>query len=241
MPMLQQLLEVLPKQTGAIATLEALLGAILGLLFWVFGARYSRTIITLLTVSIGGVAGMMAPRWLGWDVNTMATAIGGAIVLGLTGFGLHRIWVGIGLGWLLAAWALIGAWVGCRNGGHFSWPQGSKTAAEFLTTLWNNLPDDTRRLGPFVAGAAGLAGLITAVLWPRIATVILYSALGVSIVTAMALWAIGSRTIQWPVFLPATTETQSAMLAALAVIGAVVQWQMAAGKQPAADKQQESE
>src|SRR5687768_5279625 len=106
-PMLQQLLALMPKEAGTFGLVVTVAGTLAGLVLWLVGARFSRPLITLCTVALGGAVGMMLPRWCGWTVNGMGTAVGGAIVLGVSGYVMHRFWVGIGLGLVMCCWAAL--------------------------------------------------------------------------------------------------------------------------------------
>src|SRR5687768_9084266 len=109
--MLLELLSLLQRDTDRAALIFAVGGATLGAGLWLLGARYSRAMIALLAVAIGGLLGVTLPRWYGLTISTQATAVGGAVVLGLSGWLLHRVWVGLGLGLVFAAWAALGTWV----------------------------------------------------------------------------------------------------------------------------------
>src|SRR5215218_9169883 len=109
--MVQQLLPLLPKEIGQAALIAALVGTFIGVGLWLAGARFSRPLITLVTVSLGAVIGRALPGWMNWNVNSMAASVGGAVVLGMSGYVMHRVWVGLGLGLLLACWAALGTWV----------------------------------------------------------------------------------------------------------------------------------
>src|SRR5437870_5881909 len=108
--MVQELLALLPKEVGTLALVLAMTGTLAGAGLWLAGARFSRSLITLVLVSIGGWTGLFLPRWLGWTIDGWAPAIGLALGMGASGFFLHRFWVGIGLGVVLAAWAGFATW-----------------------------------------------------------------------------------------------------------------------------------
>jgi hypothetical protein len=88
--------EIQPVITGFAAAL-----AILGVILWLLGACFSRSLITLAAVAIGTWLGLHVPRWFGISAGTWATAVGGALIFGVSGyifhntvvrFGLHSLW-----------------------------------------------------------------------------------------------------------------------------------------------------
>jgi hypothetical protein len=100
--MLQEWLARLPQDAGPRGLACALLMAVAGLVLWLVGARFSRSIFTLLGVAAGAWVGLRVPRWMGWEIDAMAIAIGGALVLGLAGYlavvaGLHDVYVLAGI------------------------------------------------------------------------------------------------------------------------------------------------
>src|SRR5215210_483453 len=181
--MVQQLLPLLPKEIGQAALVAALIGTAMGALLWLLGARFSRPLITLLAVSIGAVVGRALPGWMNWNVNTMAASVGGAVALGMSGFVMHRVWVGLGLGLLLACWAAIGVWLFAAAGAELAWPavDATTTLQSFGQGVCQNLPDKVRMLLPYACGGAMISGFLSSLLWPRVAVVSLYSALGTSL------------------------------------------------------------
>ena len=86
-------------------------GAVVGAVLWLAGARFSRTLVGLVTVSLGAFLGMEMPRYFGWGVSGAGPAVGMALILGLSGYIMHRFWIGVGLGTVLAAWAFLATWV----------------------------------------------------------------------------------------------------------------------------------
>jgi hypothetical protein len=230
--MVQQLLPLLPHDIGQAALVAALFGTLVGAGLWLAGARFSRPMVTLLAVSIGAVLGRALPTWMEWNVNSMATAVGGAIVLGTSGFILHRVWVGLGLGLLLACWATLATWVFAGDGAAPTWPpmDATTTLTSFVHGAWANVPENVRKLLPYACGGAMISGLMPALLWPRVAVVLLYSSLGTSLLVGMGLIAIENGRPQWITIVPAQTWAQITTLLGIVAFGAVVQWQMAPAK-----------
>src|SRR5688572_12193485 len=102
--MFHQLISWLPQDAATTRGLViALAVAAAGLLLSVVGARFSRSVYALAAVAAGAWVGLRVPRWTGWELDVMATAIGGALVLGFSGYLLHRAWVGLTLGLMLAS------------------------------------------------------------------------------------------------------------------------------------------
>src|SRR5829696_7762977 len=103
--MIQQLLGLLPRDIDAVALLIAVAGALLGGVLWLGGSRFSRTLMTLISVSTGALVGLQVPKWYALGLEGWATAVLGALVFGISGYALHKVWVGMGLGLVLAGWA----------------------------------------------------------------------------------------------------------------------------------------
>lgn len=236
--MLQQLLALMPREVGTLGLIIAIAGTLAGVLLWLVGARFSRPLITLCTVALGATVGMMLPRWCDWSVSGMGTAVGGAVLLGISGYWLHRFWVGIGLGVVLSCWVALGTWTLLGGDAQWTWPEPDETstAMNYLTTAWESLPPDVTHALPFTCATAMLSGLVAAVLWPRVGLVMLYSVAGVSLLVGMGLLAIEFGRPQWMNLVPAQESSQLLLLAGLVIFGALVQWwQMSA---PAAAKKE---
>lgn len=225
--MVQQLLPLLPHDIGQAALVAALFGTLVGVGLWLAGARFSRPMITLLGVSLGAILGRALPGWMTWNVNTMAASVGGAVVLGMSGYVLHRVWVGLGLGLLLACWAMLATWTFAGEGATPTWPavDASTTLGSFARIAWDTVPPPVRRLLPYACGGAMMSGFLTSLLWPHMAVVLLYSALGTSLLVGMGLLAIENGRPDWITVVPAHTWAQATTLLCLVAFGAVVQWQ----------------
>src|SRR5215218_2320257 len=105
--MIQQLLSLLPREINSIALMIAVAGAFLGGVLWLGGSRFSRTLMTLISVSAGALIGLQVPKWFTPGLEGWATAVLGALILGISGYALHKVWVGLGLGFVLAIWAAL--------------------------------------------------------------------------------------------------------------------------------------
>ncbi|MDB5291489.1 MAG: hypothetical protein JWL69_2730 [Phycisphaerales bacterium] len=237
--MLQELLSLLPENLTRIAPALALGIAACGALLGLFGARFSRSLLTLVMVAAGTFVGMRLPRWFGWGVDPMGPAFGAAIVLGLAGYVFHRTVEGILLGALLAAAAGAGIWLALAPGATWHWPgmDWSGGAAAGLAKIWQSLPAELSKPFPIaLATGLGIGGVLAAI-WPKLGRMLLYS-LGGVIVFILA-GSIGTMQIrpQWIEALPADMARQAGIFAALVILFAGVQWLMLprrAAVQPAA-------
>ena len=225
--MIQQLLSILPQQIHPVALIVAVSGSLLGGLLWLGGSRFSRTVVTLLCVSCGALVGLQAPHWFGWALEGWATAVLGALILGIAGYALHKVWVGFGLGLVLACWAALGAFAFSADPrGGFAWPltpAGSPLAIQVLD-LWHALAPETRELLPFACAAAMLIGVTTSVVWHRLAVVLLYSTSGISLLVGMGTLALNAAKREWLSVIPSQTSSQVIVLLSAVAFGAVLQW-----------------
>jgi hypothetical protein len=224
--MIQQLLSILPQQIHPVALIVAVSGAILGGILWLGGSRFSRTVVTLLCVSCGALVGLQMPHWFGWALEGWATAVLGALVLGIAGYALHKIWVGFGLGLVLAFWAALASFAFSTGPNGFSWPvtpAGSTLTAQLLD-LWTALSPETRELLPFACAAAMLMGITASVVWHRLGVVLLYSTSGISLLVGMGTLALNAAKREWLTLIPSHTSSQVIVLLCAVAFGAVLQW-----------------
>ncbi|HEV8604405.1 MAG TPA: hypothetical protein VGQ99_03510, partial [Tepidisphaeraceae bacterium] len=224
--MLYQFLIARFGETGWAVALMSIIGVLAGIVLWLVGARFSRSIVTLIAVSIGALVGLRLPAWFSVPVGAWSTAIGGALLLGISGYALHRMWVGAGLAALLAAWALVLVWnIYCTGRvGTFPDRVAGMGIGEYWMNLWNCLPTDFRRIGPFLGALAVIVGVTTAVFWSRAAAFMLYSVLGVSVLLIMGMLGIAISKPQLLGILPHQTGTQIATFGGMVLFGALVQW-----------------
>ena len=241
--MVQQLLPLLPHDIGRAALIAALIVTLFGAVLWLVGARFSRPMITLIGVAAGALLGRALPGWMGWNVNSMAASVGGAVVLGMSGFLLHRMWVGLGLGLLLACWAAVATWVLFSDGAPLTLPtiDATTTWKTFADTFWMSVPVKVRQILPFATSGAMLSGLLASLVWPRFGAVLLYSALGTSLLVGAGLIAIENGRPQWITIVPSQTWAQVTTLLAIVAFGAIVQWQLAPSKQTGAPAPKKAE
>ena len=230
--MVQELLPLLPKEVGTLALVLAMLGAVVGAGLWLAGARFSRSLITLVLVSTGGWIGLFLPQWLGWSIDGWASAILLALVLGASGLVMHRFWVGVGLGLVLAGAAAGVVWTIYKGQGAWSVPkvETGMSAIAYVQVLWQGLPVEMRRILPIACGAAWIVGLAAAMLWPRICIVILYSTIGVSMLVGLGLYSMNAARPQWLGALPNRTSSQLLAMLGMVAFGALLQWKIALSK-----------
>jgi hypothetical protein len=212
--MLQELSSLMPHQVGEFALWMVMVGLALGGGLWLAGACFSRSIITLSLVAAGSFVGKWLPGWMGWSIDPMATAVGGAIALGISGYLLHQYWVGIGLGMVLAAWTAMLTWKDIGHSLNWREMEGWSSARLALS---------------FAVWGAGLTGIAATWLWPKVGQSLFYSITGLTLALAMALAVAQMGRGNWLGWVPAENWAQYASMAALVLVGAVVQWRLGSG------------
>ena len=223
--MFQQLWALLPKEPGNVTLILAVLGSIAGAALWLTGSRYSIYVLVLTAVSLGTVIGMKLPLWCGWSVDEMGPAVGGAVILGVSAYAIHRFWVGLWLGLALAGWVALVLWNIATPRHGFAWPAvGDQTLPMYLGTVWSKLPGSMQHGLPWFGGAALLAGLLTAMVWPKVGLVTMWSVVGVSMFVATATIALIRLSPGAVNHLPRQTTSQAAILGAVVFVGALLQW-----------------
>jgi hypothetical protein len=226
--MVQELLNLLPPDVGTLGLIIAIVGSMIGVGMWLTGSRFSRPIITLLTVLLGASVGMHLPKWFGWQISGAGPAVGGALVLGVTGYVLHGMWVGVGLGTVMASWAALGCWIMLRNGAAWSWPAvGPETTADgFLRELWLSLPPDVTRILPYACATAMISGLAVTIIWPKASLVLGWSMAGVTLLTCMGVAALQMGQPQWLGKIPQPMWAQASLVLMLVMLGSLIQWKL---------------
>ncbi len=225
-----ELLKLLPTDLGDGVMLVAMIASVVGLGLFVAGVRVSRPLITLVTVSTGAAIGLQMPKWFGWSVSAAGPAVAGAVVLGVSGFVLHRMWIGLSLGLLVAMWAALTIWITMHGKNTWTWPSfdpQTTTIASYGKSVWANVPADMSRLIPWAAGVALVSALAATILWPRLMTAFFWSAFGVTTMLAMAgiMMTIGKHT-DWLAKAPQKTATQIATLVTALLVGTAIQWKL---------------
>ena len=121
---------------------------------------FSRPLITLIAVALGTWAGMHVPSWQGWKIDGMGLGVAGALVLGTSGYLLHRTWVGAGLAIILAAWLgaaaiQIGDPTAVLPAFHLGF-----SLIDSMTDLWKALPTSLYPALPIACAAGVTAGAV---------------------------------------------------------------------------------
>lgn len=227
--MIQQLLALLPKEIDSIALVIAVAGALLGGILWLGGSRFSRTLMTLISVFAGALLGLYLPRWFPLGLEGWATAVLGALVFGISGYAMHKVWVGLGLGLVLASWAALAILVLCGDPKGFTWPLSTpdSTFQSRLIDIWNAFTPEVRRLLPFAACAGFISGICASLMWQRLGVVLLYSTAGVSLLVGLGIAILNSAKHEWLKIIPSQTSSQVIVLISLVAFGAVLQWRSA--------------
>jgi len=218
--MIAMLPDAITRMPPALAGGIAVGGALLGL----FGARYSRAILTLSLVAAGTFIGLRVPRWFGWHIDPMGPAVGAAIVLGLSGYALTQMWEGILLGALLAGVAGGSVCYALKA----TWPlptiDWSGTAVETTLKIYQSIPVSLNKALPG-AIAIGLAlGWLLTVLWPKFARVMLYAVGGMIALVVCGTLSLSIYRPDWIAAIPPDPRIQGGSLAGLILVAAMVQW-----------------
>jgi hypothetical protein len=224
--MLREFIALLPESVGDCSLGVAIAGAAVGALLWLAGARFSRSLVTLIGVAIGTSIGMRLPNWLGWNIDGMAIGVGGAVILGVSGYLLHRTWIGLYLGGLLSLWAAVGLWIAVSRAGDaislsVDWKTGIVSA---IGSMWNQLPVRVAHGLAIAAGAGLLASVLMTICWPRLSRIAAWSLAGVTLIVTMLGVAQQSTHSNWAAIIKVNDRLQASALIGLVVIGGLIQW-----------------
>ncbi|MBV8781488.1 MAG: hypothetical protein JO353_08835 [Phycisphaerae bacterium] len=219
--MLHDWLHSLPDRTSNGWLLVAIGGLVVGIVLWINGARFSRLIIGLTAVTLGGLLGLALPKWMNWSISGAAPAVALALVFGVSGYIMQRLWVATFLGLVLAAWAFLVTWVSCRA------PEQMKFNTDSLAALWKSLPLNVANSLPYTCGAAALCGFILAIVWPRLGIAAAWSTAGVSLITALGSATMKIEQPNWITMFPQHLGPQLLMVIALILAGIGMQWRLA--------------
>jgi len=240
-PMVQELLPLLPdlltKEQAAVC-----LGCLLaGVFLWLSGSLWSRGILTLIAVAIGGLLGMYVPRWQNWPVNSMGLAVLGAVGLGLSAYLAQRLWMGLTVGVVLACWAAFGAWVHLRPINYSfierqDWQVQYMTPPERAHDLYIRLPAEVQEVLPYATGTAVMMGLALALMWPRLTRAIGMSMLGVTMILGFGLTLVATQQPAWLAYVPAPPMTQAGTLLGMVMVGLLAQWPFLAARRSKQDE-----
>jgi hypothetical protein len=226
--MLQELLTWLPQDATRAWLPGALACAAGGLFLWAMGARVGRSVFTLAGVAVGAWGGLIVRQRLSPEVEPMGLACGGALVLGLAGYLLYTMWVGLTLGTLLCAAGALIAWK--RLGGGASWSVPvldlSGPVHVILRDLWASLPGVLPKVMPLVVCGCFASGVMITVMWPKLGRVLAFAAVGTLMFVAGGVAATAIARPEWLAYLPGASQTQGVALAVLVTAGAMLQWAM---------------
>jgi hypothetical protein len=225
-PMLHQLLQLLPNWLMHCVPVVLAWGVVAGVMLWALGARFSRSMLTLLAVTVGSWIGIRLPPFFGWSIEPMCVGVLGAIVMGTAAYLFHRTLIGIGLGAIAALWAITAVWL--RFDGPNQWPSidlhWTGSLVIFLTKIWQSLPGDLGVVLPYACGAGLASGILTGVLWPRLGRCLLYSLIGSTLILMAGLPLAMHLQPNWMELAPASIQTQLLILFGFIGVGAAVQW-----------------
>ena len=228
--MFHHVLSFVPEGAGSFWTFITAVVAVAGAVLWLAGARFSRSLVTLTTVTVGAAIGLQLPRWLGLPVGAWATAILGALVFGVAGWGMHKTWVGAGLGVVAAFWGIAIAWIVFGPADGYAWPSRGNHAGVFdhLGTVWMSFPRSFRWAGPIGCMLGVFTGAAVAWKHKKFTPMLLYSMLGV---TLMIIFGISAMEMGMPTMLaivPSQRSIQLATLVLMVAFGTAVQYRWSA-------------
>jgi hypothetical protein len=226
-------LSSLPRDALAGVKWASLAAAVVGGVLWLFGSRFSQAFLALAGVGAGAWLGLKLPAWFSLPIGGWASACAAALILGLLGYVLDRLWVGIGLGLLLAAWAAFGMLVNHKLYYAFPAIQPHQSATEYLATAYRHVPDHVRRILPVMAGLT-IGATLAMMLWlPRASLYLFYSLFGV---TCLAVFGLAVARLSRASLLriyPDRQTTQLLVALGMTLFGFVVQWRLSTAGRPA--------
>lgn len=202
-----------------------LTGTIIGVATLLLGGMRSRFMMSLLLLVVGVTLGHSAPEWFGLKIEPNASAILGAIVLGILGFAFYRIWVAICLGLIVAGLAAVILWFNLGIPRSFQAPaaEHGMSVLGYLRACWEHVPAIYTTSVPPVCAPVFLAGVVVGLLLNRFGTALFYSLLGASIMFLCLLF--GEASGQMPAatyLLPELAELRVVLFAAFVLLGILV-------------------
>ena len=229
--MLQEFLSWVPQVVARPWLPGAVACAVAGLVLWAAGARVSRSVFTLLGVAAGAWGALFARQRLWPEVEPMGLACAGALVLGLAGYLLHTVWVGLTLGTILGWAGVLIAWKRLAGGASWSVPalDLSAPAHVILRDLWGSLPGPLPKVMPLVICGCFGTGVVITLVWPKLGRVLAFAAVGSLMLVGGGVVALAIARPEWLAYFPAAAQTQGVALALVVTLGAALQWSMFPG------------
>ncbi len=222
--MLSQMLMLMPQGLLGRSPQWAIAGAAIGVLLWAAGGAFSRYLTTLVAVAIGTTIGMRLPSWLGWQIDGMGTGVAGALLLGLSGYLLHRTWVGLWLALVLVSWSGVAVWLALGHGATLPMPQWHGNLRDSFSALWQALPAPLNPKLPLACAAALTASVVASVFWPKFSKCMTYSLIGTTLAFVMGVIAVHGIQSAWIDAIAPSISAQVAGLLGIVGVGAGLQW-----------------
>jgi hypothetical protein len=107
--------------------------------------------------------------------------------------------------------------------------------------MWTRTPETVRRVIPYGVGTAMISGLAMSILFPRLARVACFSALGLTILFVATVTLVSSRRPDWLAYVPPAPAEQAGALGTICMIGMLLQWQLLPRRRAPRANQQEEE
>lgn len=224
--MLRELLSFLPDALVRLSPLVAAACAALGVVLWLCGARFSRSILSLVAVAAGTILGLKLPAWRGWQIDGMGLAVGGALVLGAGAFLCHRTTIGLLLAAGMILWAGLGVWIFLGGDVYWDWQRvrWDGDMIQYARDAWQLLPPDLAKVFPAACLGALIAAVSIAVWLPKLAKVLAHSLTGVTLAALAGAVFLNATRPMLLTKLPGSIATQGWAMVAVVLIGAAAQW-----------------
>ena len=226
--MLREAVDLMPDIVNRLPIGAALMLCGLGVVLWLLGSVYSRSVLVLAAVAAGTLIGMRLPTWRGWQVDGMGLAVGGAMLCGSLVFFMHRTCIGLLLSCGLMLWTGLGLWASMGGDATWDWraTPWDGDMVQYLHGLWQTLPPQLAHVFPIACFIAMAAGITIAVCSPKLSKVLAHSLIGVTLVAIMGTIAILSLRPQMFSVIPESNRFQVTALVVLVLVGALIQWRL---------------
>jgi hypothetical protein len=224
--LLQQILPAIPSEAAPTVAWVAAAGVAFGAALWLIGSRFSRQLVTLVAVAAGAALGLQVPRSLGLTIGSWATAVGGALALGVLGYVFHRVFIKLGLAILMAACGICAAWLLYASDTNWTLPtRGESTSLwDYALQFWNAVPPDLRMSAPLGAGIGLVIAGTLSFLLPRLAISLFYSLSGFCMMAGFGFLAASHFRPQLLDAIPQNHSVQLIAMAGVVVFGTLLQW-----------------